>query len=158
MVMAMNSYSTTTESAPAAHPSLWHRFRLSAAGRHTVLFWVCVFGVGCAALVTATWGASAVLARKGSEKLLHVERLFPKLNSIHGERKADAFRMSEPEPSESAHPKERKTQAPMLPAVIDNPKAAIVRTPHQADGPEPARLASAAPGLELMPQLELSPA
>jgi hypothetical protein len=159
MVMAMNSYrdSTTTESAPAAHPSLWHRFRPSAAGRHTVLFWLCVFGVGCVALVTATWGTSAVLARKGSEKLLHVERLFPKLNSIHGERKADAFRMSEPEPSESAHPKERKTQAPMLPAVIDNPKAAIVPTPHQADGPEPPRLASSEPGLHLIAQVELTP-
>jgi hypothetical protein len=159
MVMAMNSYrdSTTTESAPAPHPSLWHRFRPSAAGRHTVLFWLCVFGLGCVALVTATWGASAVLARKGSEKLLHVERLFPKLNSIHGERKADAFRMSEPEPSESAHPKERKTQAPMLPAVIDNPKAAIVPTPHQADGPEPPRLASSEPGLHLITQVELTP-
>jgi hypothetical protein len=159
MVMAMNSYrdSTTTESASAAHPSLWHRFRPSASGRHTVLFWLCVFGVGCVALVTATWGASAVLAWKGSEKLLHVERLFPKLNSIHGERKADAFRMSEPEPSESAHPKERKTQAPMLPAVIDNPKAAIVPTPHQADGPEPPRLASSEPGLHLITQVELTP-
>src|SRR6516164_8943713 len=159
MVMAMNSYrdSTTTESAPAAHPSLWHRCRPSAAGRHTVLFWLCVFGVGCVALVTATWGASAVLARKGSENLLHVERLFPKLNSIHGEWKVDAFRMSEPEPSESAHPKERTTQPTMLPAVIHNPKAAIVRTPHQADGSEPPRLASLEPGLHLIAQVELTP-
>ena len=157
--MAMNSYrdSTTTESAPAAHASLRHRFRPSAAGRHTVLFWLCVFGVGCVALVTATWGASAVLARKGSENLLHVERLFPKLNSIHGEWKVDAFRMSEPEPSESAHPKERTTQPTMLPAVIHNPKAAIVRTPHQADGSEPPRLASLEPGLHLIAQVELTP-
>jgi hypothetical protein len=160
MVIAMNYYPGPANPAhdSAARVSLWHRYRPAAADRHTsVLFWLTVLGLGCVSLLIVTWGASSMLARKGSEKLLHVERLFPKLNGIHGERKADAFRMSEPEPSELAHPKERKTQAPVLPGVIEDPEAAMVQTPKQAEGPEPPRLASSEPGLHLVTQVELTP-
>jgi len=160
MVIAMNDYPGPANPAndSAARVSLWHRFRPASADRYTsVLFWLTVLGLGCVSLLIVTWGASSVLARKGSEKLLHVERLFPTLKSIHGERKADAFRMSEPEPSELAHPKERKTQEPVLPGVIEHPEAAIVQMPKQADGPEPPRLASSEPGLHLVTQVELTP-
>ena len=160
MVIAMNDYPGPANPAndSPARVNLWHRFRPASADRHTsVLFWLTVLGLGCVSLLIVTWGASSVLARKGSEKLLHVERLFPTLKSIHGERKADAFRMSEPEPSELAHPKERKTQAPVLPGVIERPEAAIVQTPQQADGPEPPRLALSEPGLHLVTQVEVPP-
>jgi hypothetical protein len=160
MVIAMNYYpgSAIPANDSAARASIWRRFRPAAADRHiSLLFWLTVLGLGCVSVLTVTWGASSILARKGAEKLLHVERLFPKLKGTHGERKADAFHMSEPESSELAHPKERTTQAPLLPAVIDHPKGAIVQTPQQADGPEPPRLASLEPGLHLIAQVELTP-
>ncbi len=74
-----------------------------------------------------TWGASSLLAQKGSEKLLRTEVSLPKLKSNHGTRKADAFRTSEPESSEWAYPKERTTPepAPLPPLVTDQPKVTI---------------------------------
>src|SRR5688572_28685370 len=107
-------------------------------------FWAIVIGLGCVSLFTVMWGASGALASKGSEKLLRIGLLFPKLKGNHGDRKADAFRMSEPEPNESAHPKEWKTPAPPPPpngareiaAVFDQPKVTIEAAPLPS-GPAP---------------------
>jgi hypothetical protein len=160
-MIAMNFYtqSDNPETEPAPRTSLWHRARPGAGDRHTtLLFWLTVLGLGCVSLLAVTWGASNVLAQKGSEKLLRVDLLFPKLKSIHGEWKASAFHMSEPKPSELAHPKDRKTSAltPLPPMVIDHPTASFVEPVHH-DGPEPPRQVSANPGLHLIPQVELTP-
>ena len=127
---------TERENEPAVHVSLWHRFRPSAADGHTsLLFWLTVLALGSVSLLSVTWIASAALAKKGSEKLLRVDLLLPKLKSIHGERKAPAFRMSEPETSDLAHPKDRKTSAPahLQPVVIDHPTGTTVEIPHHAE-------------------------
>src|SRR5437660_12880847 len=99
----------TDENEPASRAGLWHRLRPALDDRHTpLLFWLAVLLLGAVALGGVTWGASSLLAQNGSEKLLRVERFLPKLKSNHGERKAVAFRTSEPEVSELAHPKDRK--------------------------------------------------
>src|SRR5262249_44732253 len=92
--------------------SLWHRNRPATSDPHTsVLFWLTVLGLACVSLLSVAWGTSWLMAQKGSEKLLRVERLFPKLNSSHAERKVETFRISEHESSELPHPKDWKTAA-----------------------------------------------
>jgi hypothetical protein len=166
MVMTMTYFpdQPTSENELSARASLWHRGRPGAGDRRTsFLFWLTVLGLGCAALLCVTWGASSVLAKKGSEKLLRVDLLLPKLKSIHGAQKADAFRMSEPEPSELAHPKERQApyQAQLLPTVIDHPRGTIRETPDHGVSPqattEPPRFVSSDAGLHLIPQVDLTP-
>lgn len=129
------------ETIAPANP--WQRSRPPAGDAPTsVLFWLVVLGVGCSSLLTVAWGASALLSQKGSEKLLRIGQILPKLKNVHGERKASAFRMSEPEPSELAHPKDRTPPAaPKSPAVIDQPAVPL-----------------AAPvGMSLIPPLDLTP-
>jgi hypothetical protein len=129
----MNYYSNPThdKSDPASRLSPWHRFRPAFAdGRTPLLFWLTVLVLGGCTLTAVAWGASRVLARTGSEKLLRVELLFPKLKNNPGERKATAFRMSEPEISELAHPKDWKTPQPFVPAAAsDQPKVTNIETP-----------------------------
>jgi hypothetical protein len=155
---------TENDNEAATHVSLWHRFRPKAADGHTsFLFWLTVLALGSVSLLSVTWIASAALAKKGSEKLLRVDLLLPKLKSIHGERKAPAFRMSEPEPSALAPPKERKTSAPahLLPAVIDHPTGTTVELPHHGEIPaatlEPPAFVSSDPGFNLIPPLIVPP-
>jgi hypothetical protein len=94
------------------------------------VYWLAVLGLAGVAMMGVCWIASSVLAQNGTEKLLRVGHLFPKLNSNHGERKADAFRTSEPVPSAMAHPKERATLPPApLPLAHENPKVKIVDAP-----------------------------
>jgi hypothetical protein len=154
VVIAMNYYpdQKSAENEPAARASLWHRIRPAADDRHTsLLFWVTVLGLGCTAFLCAAYGASSVLAKKGSEKLLRVDLLLPKLKSIHGDRKAQSFPMSEPHPSELAQPKERQTSASAhpLPSVVDHPHGGtVLETPHVAT-PEP--------WMHLIPQVDMTP-
>ena len=168
MAIPMNYYPgtplTENDNEAATHVSLWHRFRPKAADGHTsFLFWLTVLALGSVSLLSVTWIASAALAKKGSEKLLRVDLLLPKLKSIHGERKAPAFRMSEPEPSALAPPKERKTSAPvhLLPAVIDHPTGTTVELPHHGEIPaatlEPPAFVSSDPGFNLIPPLIVPP-
>ncbi|MBI2807342.1 MAG: hypothetical protein HYX68_20360 [Planctomycetes bacterium] len=145
--MTVYTAAQSQEKEPSPRVGLWHRYRPGAGdGRTSALFWLAVLVLGLVALVFVTWGASALLAQNGSEKLLRVKLLLPKLKGNHGTRKAAPFRMSEPEPSELAHPKDRKTPPPVVvpPAVIDAPKAA-------------PRVASLEPGLHLIPQVEMTP-
>ncbi len=125
--------------------SLWHRFRPSAADTHTsLLFWLTVLAIGGVTLLTMTWAASSVLAKKGSEKLLRTDLFFPKLNSVHGDRQADPLRTSDLE-----HPKERHIPgAAPLPAVIDHPRNVT----------ELPLVATAEPGVHLITQVEMIPA
>src|ERR1019366_355159 len=166
MVTTMTYYanSTTTETESEAHAGLWHRFRpANADGRTSFLFWLTVLVLGCVSLLSVTWMASFALSVKGSEKLLRVGLLLPKLKSIQGNRQAAAFRMSEPEPSELAHPKERKTSAPgpVMPAGIDHPKGTIAEVPHHAEPavatPEPPAVASLQPVEISIPHLVVPP-
>src|ERR1051325_6975118 len=130
---------------------------------HTLRFWAIVVGLACLALFAMMWGASSALATKGSEKLLRIGLLLPKLKGNHGDRKADAFRMSEPEPSELAHPKEREIAAPPHPAgareiaaVFDLPKVTIVEAAKHsgpAPTPEPPRFVADEPGLQPIPDI-----
>jgi hypothetical protein len=154
MVVTMTYYanSSTADTDTTARASLWHRIRFADSDKRTsFLFWLTVFGLGCISLFTVTWMASFALSAKGSEKLLQVSLILPKLKSNQGDRKAAAFRMSEPEPSELAHPTERKTLAPgsVMPAVIDHPKGTIAEVPHHvgpaAATPEPPSFASLQP-------------
>ncbi len=139
-------------------------------GNHSLQFWLTVLGLGCISLMAMMWGASNALATKGSEKLLRIGLLLPKLKNNHGDRKADAFRMSEPETSELAHPKERETPAPPPPegarevaAVIDHPRvtieAPVPRHPtERSETAEPPPVAASEPGLHLIPRVESTPA
>jgi len=136
---------TTDDKTPAPHAGLWHRVRPALGdGRTPMVFWSMVLALGVIALLGVTWGASSLLSRSGSEKLLRVDLLFPKLKNNHGDRKATAFRMSEPEVSESAHPKDWKTPQPApLPAVVlDHPRVTIIDAPVHAEPPRvsPAEL------------------
>jgi hypothetical protein len=88
-----------------------------------------------------SWITSSLLAQNGSEKLLRMTHLFPKLKSNHGERKADVFRTSEPVPSALAHPKEWATLPPAPLPALANPKVAIVDAPGLLPTPEPPRVA-----------------
>ncbi|MSQ93810.1 MAG: hypothetical protein EXR98_04550 [Gemmataceae bacterium] len=140
---------STEQREPAPRAGLWHRLRPPEGDSHTsILFWLTVLLLGGVALGAMTWGASSVLAQKGSEKLLRVDLLLPKLKSNHGARKADAFRTSEPESSEGAHPKERKTlePAPLPRRVFDQPKITIVEAPAPL-AVEAPRVAIPGPGL-----------
>ena len=68
---------------PISHDSPWRRVRPLSGDRHTpLLFWLTVLALGCASLGSVTWGASSLLAKKGSEKLLRVELLLPQLKCI----------------------------------------------------------------------------
>jgi hypothetical protein len=101
------------------------------------VYWLAVLGLAGVAMMGVCWIASSVLAQNGTEKLLRVGHLFPKLKSNHGERKADAFRTSEPVPSAMAHPKERATLPPVpMPLAHETPKINIVDAP-LALGPLP---------------------
>src|ERR1051325_7294415 len=138
MIMTYFFRKSTTDSEPAAQPGLWHRFRPRSEAEASFSFWAAVFVLGVISLFGVTWTASAVLAKKGSEKLLRVDLLLPKLNSGQGERKASAFRMSDPAPTESTQPKDRKTSA-QAPAVIEPPiydVGEVVHEPPPAN-PEP---------------------
>ena len=74
---------TASSSEPASPGNSWRRIRPGADDRRTSLFfWLTVLGLGCISLFCVTWAASNVLAKKGSEKLLRVELLLPKLKSI----------------------------------------------------------------------------
>jgi hypothetical protein len=115
--------------------NLWRRIRPGSDDRHTVFFfWLTVLGLGFVPPLSVTGGAFRISAQKRWEKLLRVEHLFPKLNTTQGERKAGAFRMSKPEPSDLAHPKERTTPPPTQGAVIDQANGALESSPH-AHGP-----------------------
>jgi hypothetical protein len=97
--------------------------------------------LGLVALIFTSWAGSVILAKKGSEKILRVDLLLPKLKSSHGERKVDAFRMLEPESSELAHPKIKIEETP---AHVSFPAATQ----------EPPR---ANPGLNLIKPIDLTP-
>ncbi|MBI3822341.1 MAG: hypothetical protein HY289_06645 [Planctomycetes bacterium] len=139
--MTVNAGPTQNET-PAARP--WQRVRppASSDARTPFSFWLTVLGLACVALLTMTWGASAVLSQKGGEKLLRIGLQLPKLKNSHTERKADAFRMSEPEPSELAHPKDRKTSAAAPKVIEQAPTEPPLATPF---------------GPHLIPSFELAP-
>ena len=121
------------EAETAARSSPWRRSRPGSGDPHTsLLFWLTVLGLACVSLLSVAWGASAVLAQKGSEKLLRVEQFFPKLNSVREEWKADWVRTSEHETSELPHPKER-TAPPLLPMVHDQPKITTIEPPRHVE-------------------------
>jgi hypothetical protein len=125
---------------------MWQRFRPSVEGRHTLLFWLSVFGAGCVALMTVTWGASALLAQKAPEKLLRLSLKLPKLNSSHGDRKADVFHMSAPP---SSPPKDRTAAEPALKL------PALTELPHAT--PEPPMAPGHVAPQHLIPQVEVAP-
>src|SRR4051812_39305505 len=111
VVIAMTYFPSEPTSENEANTGLRLRRRARPGpddGRTSLMFWLTVLGLGCVSLGLMTWGASSALSQKGSEKLLRVSLLLPKLKSIYGERKANAFRKSEPEPSDLAHPRDRK--------------------------------------------------
>jgi hypothetical protein len=117
-VSAMTYYCSPSSPANDANAPLppWRRGRPGADDRQTpFLFWLTMLALGCVTLMGMAWGGSQVLAQKGSEKLLRVDLLLPKLKSIHWERKAVAFPMSEPVPSAKASPKDRNTTTPPAP-------------------------------------------
>ncbi len=106
--------------------------------RTTPLFWLAVLGLGVLSLLMVSWIASWVFTSNGAGNLLRLKLVLPKLNINHGERKAEAFRMSEPVPSELAHPKERATLTPTpLPPALEHPKVTIVEGTQLAFGPPP---------------------
>jgi len=127
------------------------------------LFWLSILGLAVVTIAGTTWAASAILAKKGSEKILRVDLLLPKLKSSHGERKVDAFRMSEPESSELAHPKERKVPLPPIgvPTAIDHPLVKTEVPPMPVSLPvstqEPPRAPPLEPGLNLIKPIDLTP-
>lgn len=149
---------TPSQSANAPSPpsNPWQRRRPDGAdGETPILFWLAVLGLGCVTFFTAALGASAWLGQKAPERLLRLGLWFPKLNHNHGDRKASAFRMSEPEVSELAHSKDRKSpESPMPPVVIAPPQGALIVPRHF--GEEPPRVA---PPLGLLPiaPVELAP-
>lgn len=127
MVMAMNYYPAPHATAEdVTGTNRWRRSRpVDDDQRTSNLFWLTVFGLGCVSLLCVTLAASSALAKKSLEKTLQSTLLLPKLKSSHGERKADASRMSEPVPGELAHPKDRKTTEipPHLPPVVEQTSA-----------------------------------
>jgi hypothetical protein len=143
----------------APTPNHLRRSRLASGDSpSTFFFWLSVLGLGCLSLACVCWGASSLLAKKGSENLLRVGLHLPKLNLGKGERKADAFRTSEPAPNATAQPKERATPAGHVSPVADHPRVTIVETPHQAPVPteEPPRLAADEPGPLMIAKLDVS--
>ena len=134
MTYSIGPSDTTNE--PATPASSWRRTRSGADDPHTsLLFWLTVLCLGCAALAAVTFGASSLLAQKGSEKLLRVDLILPKLISNHK--------------VVPAHPKERLT----------TPKVTVVEAPAHPVSPmpthEPPRLVET--GFHTIPQVELTP-
>lgn len=141
--MFHNQGSSSLETEAPSSSAQWHRPQPPVSdGRAPVLFWLSVLTLGGIALGFVTWTASALLAQNGSEKLLRVERFLPKLKNSHGERKAVAFRTSEPEISEQAPPKDRKAPQPasLPPLVVDLPKVKMIEAPGISE-PAPPRVA-----------------
>jgi hypothetical protein len=134
------------QSLPLANPAL----QSPHARRGSFRFWVTVLALAGITLLVTIWAGSTVLAKKGSEKILRVDLLLPKLKSSHGERKAHAFRMSEPESSELAHPKDWKIVAPP-------PRGTVIDQPTRfAETPEPPTGTPFAPGLHLIKPIDLT--
>lgn len=105
--------------------------RKGSADNASVFYWLGVLALAGVAMAGVCWIASNTLAQNGTEKLLRVGQLFPKLKSNHGERKADTFRTSEPVPSAMAQPKERATLPPApMPLALETPKVSIVDAPN----------------------------
>ncbi len=134
--------------------NLWRRSRPAPGDSHsTFFFWLSALGLSCLSLACVCWGASNLLAKKGSENLLRVNLHLPKLNLSHGERKADAFRTSEPVPNALAHPKERAT----FPPSAGHPKVTIVETPPHRPAPtaEPPRFGADEPWTLMIAKVEV---
>src|ERR1043166_2328457 len=129
---------------PQFESNPWRRQPADGASlRVSFAFWLSVLGLACVLLVFVTWGVSSALGQNGSENLLRFGRLLPKLNSIHGERKAVAFPTSEPRVSAPAFLKDQTTLPPAPPASGKVPVPEPVRP---VATPEPPRLI---PGPEL---------
>lgn len=119
---------TQTIENAASPANAWRRTRPPGGdGRTSLLFWLTMLALGTVAWGSVTWAASGLLAKKEPEKLLRVDLLLPKLTMNH---------TSEPHPSEQAHPKERPTSAPHMPALFGHTQAKVVETP-AASTPEP---------------------
>ena len=90
--------------------------------------------LGGVSLAGTTWAASNALAQKGSEKLLRVDLLLPKLKSIHWERSAGPLHLFGP----AANAKERQPAAPHVPPPKhgDN-NVTVHETPHHSSDPAP---------------------
>ncbi|MCE0498544.1 MAG: hypothetical protein LV481_11420, partial [Methylacidiphilales bacterium] len=144
------------QTSPANDATPWRRGRPGADDRQTsFLFWLTMLALGCVTLVGMAWGASNVLAQKGSEKLLRVDLLLPKLKSIHWERKAGAFHMSEPAQSAKASPKDRDPIVPHVPPPgFGHSSAMVTETPHHSAAPETRKPMTAPPEGVLLPIVE----
>ncbi len=112
--------------------------------RSSTLFWLVVAGSSVLSLGLMTWGASVAMAKKGGEKLLRAEVLFPKLQGVVKFRKE-----SSPSPVPKEIPPAKKESAPpppLFPTRTEAPKPqALELLPPIVQSKEPPALSIPVP-------------